>query len=69
MRIVPGHAGLGVAEDESVRRARAMFRRVLPGWAGDLMGLRRRGLDRPTPRRGVRALPVPGWTGPGLRAG
>ncbi len=33
--------------------ARAAYRRVLASWAQDVMELRRRGLDRPTLRRGA----------------
>lgn len=35
---------------------RAMFERVLAAWAMDVLSLRRRGLDRPTVRKGA-------WTG------
>lgn len=41
--------------------ARAMFQRVLASWAGDLLELRRRGLDRPGRRDGTGA---PAWLGP-----
>lgn len=43
------------AKDEhpAVAAARAKYRRVLASWAQDLMGLRRRGLDRPGFRRGA----------------
>ncbi len=32
---------------ESVMNAKAMFQRVLSGWATDVLSLRRRGWDRP----------------------
>lgn len=43
---------------EAEALAQAMFRRVLTGWAMDLLALRRSGLDRPGPRSGsaMRAL-------------
>lgn len=45
-------------------QARAMYRRVLSGWAMDALTLRRKGLDRPCARKGSRrhAL-MPGETG------
>ncbi len=46
--------------------ARAMFGRVLGMWAGDLLSLRRRGLDRPTFRRG--AWSTAGLLGPGSKS-
>lgn len=42
-----------------------MFGRVLGAWAGDLLSLRRRGLDRPTFRRG--AWSTVGLLGPGAK--
>ena len=32
---------------ESVMNAKAMFQRVLSGWASDVLALRRRGWDKP----------------------
>lgn len=40
-------------EDPAVAAARAKFQRVLSIWAQDLLSLRRRGLDRPSFRRGA----------------
>lgn len=45
--------------------ARAMFGRVLSAWAGDLLSLRLRGLDRPTYRRG--AWSTAGLVGPSAK--
>ena len=35
------------ARRETLMNARAMFQRVLSGWATDVLALRRRGWDRP----------------------
>jgi len=52
---------VGAGCDPAVREARALYRRVLAGWAFDSLALRRVGLDRPSFR---------GWDDeaePGLR--
>lgn len=36
------------SNDDAVREARAIYQRVLSGWAMDVLTLRREGLDKPT---------------------
>ncbi|MCB9846816.1 MAG: hypothetical protein H6814_00235 [Phycisphaeraceae bacterium] len=46
------------ANTEAVREARAIYHRVLTGWAHDVLTLRRDGLDRPSLRGWGDTLPV-----------
>lgn len=46
------------ANDRAVREARAIYQRVLAGWAMDVMELRRGGLDKPSLRDQGRTLPM-----------
>jgi len=43
---------------EAFMNARAMFQRVLSGWATDVLALRRRGWDRPCMRLNAGAAPA-----------
>jgi hypothetical protein len=49
----PAAAQAAKDEHPAVAAARAKYRRVLASWAQDLLGLRRRGLDRPGFRYGA----------------
>jgi len=46
------------ANREAVREARAIYQRVLAGWAMDVLELRRGGLDRPSLRFSGETLPM-----------
>jgi|GEM_PF-6414605 len=46
------------ANIDAVREARAIYQRVLAGWAMDVLELRREGLDRPSMRCTGETLPM-----------
>ncbi len=46
------------ANDRAVREARAIYQRVLAGWAMDVLELRRGGLDKPSLRDHGHKLPM-----------
>jgi len=51
----PTHAK---ANTDAVREARAIYQRVLAGWAMDVLELRRGGLDRPSLRCTGETMPM-----------
>ena len=46
------------ANADAVREARAIYQRVLAGWAMDVLELRRGGLDRPSLRCTGHSMPM-----------
>ena len=46
------------ANADAVREARAIYQRVLAGWAMDVLELRRGGLDRPSLRCAGETMPM-----------
>lgn len=49
---------LALSNTDAVREARAIYQRVLAGWAMDVLELRRGGLDRPSLRNSGETLPM-----------
>ena len=47
-----------LSNTDAVREARAIYQRVLAGWAMDVLELRRGGLDRPSLRSSGETLPM-----------